>query len=169
MKIYFYLLILTTSLFANNIQNELDYAKKLWPIIEKINSTDKNVNIIKGIGPHGPYKSVLEKTINGQRVLIKKEYTKEGLQTVCVMIKIAGYDKKNHDWFWIRYKKNGEIDSLLNNHMVGKFPACISCHKNASGKDFVFLNDKEAILEKNIITELQKFTKGKEEDFLTEF
>lgn len=180
------LLILLTSFshfsFANSLEKDMKFAKDFWEKIEKIDFNSSNTKIYKGIGPHGPFKAVLEKVINGQRVIIKKEYSKHDrnledlkkhknkhLKTVCVMIKKTGYDKKHNDWFWIRYKANGEVDSLLNNYMIGKFPACINCHKSATGKDFVFMNDKEAIIEEDMIKDLNTFIKSKEEDFPTKF
>lgn len=185
--LFFLFLILTSNLNASHpirdiyTQEDITFAKELWKEIEKIDFYKENALIYSGSAPHGPLKAVLEKEIFGYRTIIKKEYSEfdhnkedikkhqeKHLRTICVMIKKEGFDKKNKDWFWLRYKKDGQLDSISNIKMLGKFPACINCHKSASGKDYVFMNNKDAIDEESILKELKKI-ELRQKKFLSPF
>ena len=67
------------------------------------------------------------------------------LKAVTVIIKRDGFDAKNNDWFWVKYKPNGKLFVTPTNiKVVGKVPGCISCHASASGTDMVFAHNKDA-------------------------
>lgn len=185
--LFFLFLILSQNLNASNAtrgistDEDIVFAKKLWKEIEKIDFYKENAKIYSGSVPHGPLRAVLEKEIFGFRTIIKKEYSEldhnkedikehqeKHLTTICVMIKKEGFDKENKDWFWLRYKKDGQVDSISNIHMLGKFPACINCHKSASGNDYVFMNNKDAIDEESILKELKKI-ELRQKKFLSPF
>ena len=145
-------------------KSDVEYSKKLWVQIEKrgLNSTPSNLYV--GGKPHGAVREVLEAVIDGKRVIVKRNYGGEGvslesvakdrtkyLKAITVMAKREkGYDPKNANWFWVKYKADG---SLLTNpkgiKLAGlidktqKRKGCIACHNSASGGDLVFKHNKE--------------------------
>ncbi len=138
---------------------DVAYSKRLWEKLEStgLNSTPSNLYV--GGPPHGPVREVLEGTIDGKRVIVKRNYGGKGvsidsvskdrakfLKAVTVMIKLdKGYDTKNNDWFWIKYKADGSLHKTpAGDKIAGKFPGCIACHTSASGSDLVFKHNKEA-------------------------
>ena len=139
--------------------NDVAYSKSLWAKIEAkgLNSTPANLYV--GGPPHGPVREVLEGMIDGKRVIVKRNYGGKGvsleavakdrakyLKAVTVMLKMdKGYDTKNNDWFWVKYKADGTLHATpKGDKIAGKFPGCIACHSSASGSDLVFAHNKEA-------------------------
>jgi hypothetical protein len=61
-----------------------------------------------------------------------------------------GYDAKNGNWFWVKYKPNGNLHTnakgmkLAGRVAKGMDKGCIACHQSASGNDLVFAHNKEA-------------------------
>ncbi len=140
-------------------KTDVSFSKILWDKIEAkgLNSTPANLYV--GGPPHGPVREVLEGTIDGKRVIVKRNYGGKGvsletvakdrakyLKAVTVMMKMPkGYDTKNNDWFWVKYKANGTLHTTpKGDQIAGKFPGCIACHASASGSDLVFAHNKEA-------------------------
>lgn len=140
-------------------QMDVAFSKSLWDKLEAtgLNSTPANLYI--GGPPHGKVREVLEGMIDGKRVIVKRNYGGEGvsletvakdrakyLKAVTVMMKMdKGYDPKNNDWFWAKYKADGSLHQIpTGDQIAGKFPGCISCHASASGGDLVFKHNKEA-------------------------
>ncbi len=144
---------------------DIAYAKMLWMKIEKkgLNSTPSNLYI--GGKPHGAVREVLEAIIDGKRVIVKRNYGGEGvslqnvandrakyLKAVTVMAKREkGYDSKNNDWFWVKYKADGSLHTNPKGVKLAglidktqKRKGCIACHNSASGGDLVFKHNKEA-------------------------
>jgi len=83
-------------------------------------------------------------------IIVKENYTSESedaLVAVTVMKKIKGYDPDNADWFWVKYDSNGNVmtnpkDMKLAGRVAKGMPqGCISCHANARGGDYLFVND----------------------------
>ncbi|MBT8436269.1 MAG: cytochrome P460 family protein, partial [Gammaproteobacteria bacterium] len=93
-------------------------------------------------------------------IIVKRNYGGEGvsivnvanqpakyLQAITVMLKRPGYDPENRDWFWVRYRPDGSIDSNPEGVMLagkvakGEAEGCIACHAAAPGDDMVFLRD----------------------------
>ena len=145
--------------------SDIAYAKQLWLKIEKrgLNSTASNLYI--GGKPHGKVREVLEAIIDGKRVIVKRNFGGEGvslenvakdrakyLKAVTVMAKREkGYDSKNNDWFWVKYKADGSLHvnpkGVKLAGMIDKTQkrkGCIACHNSASGEDLVFKHNKEA-------------------------
>jgi hypothetical protein len=143
---------------------DIDYARQLWAKIEEkgLNSTPSNLYV--GGPPHGPVREVLEAVIDGKRIIVKRNFGGEGvsveavsqnraafLKAVTVMAKReAGYDSENGDWFWVKYKPNGNLHTnakgmkLAGRVAKGMDKGCIACHQSASGNDLVFAHNKEA-------------------------
>ncbi len=147
---------------------DVAYAKYLWENLEanKLNSADATLYV--GGPPHGKVREVLESTIDGKRVIVKRNYGGKGvsiknvandrkkyLKAVTVMIKKDGYDPKNNNWYWVKYKADGSLFSKGNKQIAGKFPGCISCHASASGNDLVFAHNKEANAPITLVKALQ--------------
>lgn len=149
-------------LFGN--ADDISYAKSLWNDLNKhgLNSTPATLYI--GGPPHGKVREVLEANINGKRVIVKRNYGGKDisvkavkanrsayLKSITVMAKRgAGYDPENNNWFWAKYKPNGELHKNPKGMMLagrvakGMDKGCIACHQSASGSDMVFIHNKEA-------------------------
>ena len=110
-------------------------------------------------------REVLEAIIDGKRVIVKRNYGGAGvslenvakdrakyLKAVTVMAKREkGYDPKNMDWFWVKYKADGTLHKNPKGVLLAglidktqKRKGCIACHNSASGNDLVFKHNKEA-------------------------
>lgn len=48
------------------------------------------------------------------------------------MYKKKGFNPAGHDWYWVKYKPDGEV------RLEGKVDACINCHVGVAGNDYVF-------------------------------
>ena len=74
----------------------------------------------KGLFPHGS-------------LLIKEMYTDDKkLNLITVMYKEKGFDPSGNDWYWVKYKPDG------NAPLEGKVEHCIECHVGTKGNDYVF-------------------------------
>lgn len=66
-------------------------------------------------------------------LLIKENYTDDRkLFLITVMYKSRGFNPAGHDWYWVKYKPNGEA------RLEGRVDACIDCHVGVAGNDYVF-------------------------------
>lgn len=143
---------------------DIDYTQQLWAKMEAKGLNTTPANLYVGGPPHGPVREVLEAVIDGKRVIVKRNYGGEGvsvesvssdrakfLKAITVMAKReAGYDPKDADWFWVKYKPNGSLHTnekgikLAGKIAKGMDKGCIACHQSASGNDLVFGHNKEA-------------------------
>lgn len=151
--------------------DDVAYAKKLWTDLSKAGFNHTPAKLYVGGPPHGKVREVLEGKINGQRVIVKRNYGGKGvsvksvsgnrskyLKAVTVMAKReAGYDSDNNDWFWVKYKADGSLHTnpkgmlLAGRVAKGMDKGCIACHKSASGNDMVFVHNKDANAEITIV------------------
>ncbi|MGQ3684497.1 MAG: cytochrome P460 family protein [Candidatus Loosdrechtia sp.] len=66
-------------------------------------------------------------------LLIKENYTdNKELFLITVMYKAKGFNPAGHDWYWIKYKPDGEA------RLEGKVDICINCHIGVAGNDYIF-------------------------------
>lgn len=66
-------------------------------------------------------------------LLIKENYTDDRkLFLITVMYKVTGFHPAGHDWYWVKYKPDGEV------RLEGKVEPCINCHVGVAGNDYVF-------------------------------
>ncbi len=66
-------------------------------------------------------------------LLIKENYTDDKkLFLITVMYKAKGFNPAGHDWYWVKYKPDGEA------RLEGKVDACINCHVGIANNDYVF-------------------------------
>ena len=111
-----------------------------------------------GMSPHG---KVLKYYVNDAAaahpghphdgaIIIKENYGARDdgtLGAITVMKKIQGYDPENADWFWVKFDPKGNVMKNPKNMFLagrvakGMSKGCISCHSNADGNDFLFIND----------------------------
>ena len=111
-----------------------------------------------GMSPHG---KVLKYYVNDAvtahpghphdgAIIIKENYGARddgSLGAITVMKKIQGYDPENADWFWVKFDPKGNVMKNPKNMFLagrvakGMSKGCISCHSNADGDDFLFIND----------------------------
>ena len=143
--------------FGNSI--EVGYAQLLWDKMEDMGLNSTPGVLYVGGPPHGKVREVLEGKINGKRVIVKRNFggpdlnmenvsmnRAKYLKAITVMVRMEkGYDSKNGDWFWAKYKADGSLHKTPKGmKLAGKVPGCISCHSSASGNDLVFKHNKEA-------------------------
>lgn len=140
---------------------DIAYAKKLWPKLHEAGYVQVQGHLYVGGPPHGKVREVTEGVVDGQLVIVKTNYGGQGvtvdkvkadpkkyLKAVTVMAKRPGYDPEDRDWFWIKYAPDGSVMSnpkgmkLAGRVAKGKPIGCISCHRSASGNDFVFSHNK---------------------------
>lgn len=59
-------------------------------------------------------------------IVVKENHAPDGtLGSVTVMYKSRGYDPEHGDWFWARYRRDGEVEA------AGRVESCIGCHEEA--------------------------------------
>ena len=100
----------------------------------------------EGQSPHGAYLKLYansvalkairngEKTLPPGSIVMKANYgeDKETLMALTPMYKVKGYNPDAGDWFWAKYKPNGEALA------AGKVEGCINCHKSRQDNDWLF-------------------------------
>ena len=143
------------------------YSQQLWASLGEaklVGDPASNPAAYKGVHPHGAVltTNTSEVKVDGHSgaVIVKKNYGGEGvsvdvvnadpakyLKAVTVMYKReAGYDAENQDWFWAKYKPNGELHvnekglALAGRVAKGKPKGCIACHTAAPGGDMIYTN-----------------------------
>lgn len=148
---------------------DVAYSKYIWENLEATTLNSTPATLYVGGPPHGAVREVLEGKIDGQRIIVKRNYGGEGvsietvkknrakyLKAVTIMMKKPGYDPKNNDWFWVKYKADGSLHVAPNKMQIaGKGAGCIGCHQSASGGDLVFIHNKEANAEITLVDELK--------------
>ncbi len=148
--------------------NDISFAKKLWSKMAMMGYVGKHsITTMPYIGkpPHGKVLSVIEGKIKVDGfmgdLIIKKNFRGGGLSvedvinhpkkylaSITVMFRKKGFDPADKDWFWVKYKPNGEIMAnpkgmrLAGKVAKGMPTGCISCHKAAPGGDFVYIHDR---------------------------
>ncbi len=143
---------------------DVAYARQLWNKLEQGGFNTTAATLYVGGPPHGPVREVLEGSIDGRRVIVKRNYGGKGitpaqvsrnrsayLKAITVMAKREpGYDPQDRDWFWVKYKPDGSLHKnpkgmlLAGRVAKGMAAGCIACHKSASGNDMVFTHNKAA-------------------------
>jgi hypothetical protein len=138
--------------------DDVAYADTLWARMEELGFNTKPGILQPGQSPHGEVIEILEGTIDGKKVIVKRNYGGEGvsveaveadrakyLAAVTVMAKREeGYDPDNHDWFWVKYQPDGAVAanpkgmSLAGRVAKGMDTGCIACHKSAAATEMVF-------------------------------
>jgi len=153
--------------------SDVAYAHNLWNKMQKMGFNTKDSKLYVGAPPHGIVREVLEGKINGNLVIVKRNYRGKGLTpgavamdrakylaSVTVMAKRPGYDPADKDWFWVKYKPNGEVMKnpkgmkLAGKVAKGKPVGCISCHSAAPGGDFMFIQDKNISPKATLVSSL---------------
>ena len=141
--------------------DDVSYAKNLWNKLEVMGYNSKPSKLYTGSPPHGKVREVLEGKIDGNLIVLKRNYGGKGvsidnvssnrakyLKAITVMAKRPGYDPEDKDWFWVKYTPNGEIMKnpkgmkLAGKVAKGMPVGCISCHASAPGDDFLFVQDE---------------------------
>ncbi|MFA9375016.1 MAG: cytochrome P460 family protein [Poseidonibacter sp.] len=151
-------------------QEDVEYSKYLWEKLEatKLNSTKAIVYVA---GPsHDRIREVLESKIDGNRVIVARNYDGDDirmskvrkdrakyLQSIDVMIKKEGYNPKYANWYWAKFKADGtlhETDQKVK--IAGKVSSCIACHINSSDGSFVFEHNMSANSEITMVKALEE-------------
>ena len=153
--------------------DDIRYAQKLWStmVMEQLVGSNAlpNEPFFGGAEPHGMILELAYKEIQVDNhtgfVVVKKNYDGPGvsvssveadrarfLTSMTVMYqREAGYDEDNKNWFWVKYKTDGKVETkvikgneiaLTGRVIKGKTPedngGCIYCHRSAGGGDYIF-------------------------------
>ncbi len=148
--------------------DDVAFAKKLWSVLADNKLVGPNrihTQPFEGSAPHGGIQQVLSTniTVDGRtaQVLVKSNHMGKDLgvgavfadpnkflDAYTVMFKReAGYDAENKDWFWAKYRANGDQDktptgvAIAGRFMKGGDKGCIACHKGAGGEDMITLTE----------------------------
>jgi hypothetical protein len=149
--------------------DDVEYAAKLWQQMQSHNLVGPGAfysTPYRGASPHGDYLDTIDASLvmgeHRGRLLVQRNYLGSNLGkamvandperylgAVTVMYqREEGYDKVNHDWFWVKYGPTGEVmkdgDGMALSGRVakGSREGCIACHVAAAGDDMVFNNDR---------------------------
>ncbi len=151
-------------------KDDIAYSKKLWQALDSANLVGRDAIMstpYTGQHPHGAILDTLDAkvTVQGKSnvVIIKRNYggpevskakvannPAKYLKAVTVMYKRDGFDPEDKDWFWVKYKPNGDLHTnskgmkLAGKVAKGKPKGCIACHTAAPGGDMVFNHDRYA-------------------------
>jgi len=147
-------------------KQDVAFAKRLWSAMKSadlVGSNRINVRPFEGNEPHGSIQQVLDTKVRVQkktgRVIVKVNHMGEGadIDTVhanpnkyvaayTVMFKKPkGYDPENQDWFWLKYRADGSLDTnpkgmkLAGRVAKGMDQGCIACHRSIGGDDMEIL------------------------------
>ena len=160
-------LMVVAAPFGN--ESDIADANKVWKAATKAGFVGENAIVTrpyKGQPPHGLILELMEKTvtIDGQKgaLVVKKNYGGNGLtiddvignpdkylKAVTIMFKReAGYDEENKNWFYGKYKPDGNLlKNPKNMKLAGRVAkgaptGCIACHKAAPGGDFIYNHNR---------------------------
>ena len=142
--------------------DDVEYSEKLWKALTKARLVgDQTISATpyKG-GVHKTFLITLNSTVrvgnHTGKVIVKKMFQGDDvsakkvandpshyLKVVAVMYqREKGFDAKNQDWFWIKYKANGiPHTNPKGRSLAGRVPKCITCHVAAQGSDLIYSND----------------------------
>ena len=163
------LLLFASGVRAQNFGGEVDvsYAKDLWQGMIETGFAGPDGLMSRpyaGQHPHGAILDTIEGkiSIRGERlgIIVKRNYSGAGISItkvstdpekyikgLTVMLKRPGYDPQTQDWFWVKYKPDGQIEvnpagtPLAGKVAKGKAKGCIACHNAAPGGDMLFLRN----------------------------
>ncbi|UCF30974.1 MAG: cytochrome P460 family protein [bacterium] len=109
---------------------------ELWPGTERL---------FKGKHPHGSFLTTYvssgalraiknrESVFPNGAMIVKDNFSPDKqLAAVTVMYRIKGYNPDAGDWFWVKFKPDGAVES------EGKVQGCINCHMGKIDNDWAF-------------------------------
>lgn len=158
---------------AFGLADDVTYAATLWRamVTARLVGPDekKQEPFFGGAKPHGEILEIAYQNleVDGHTgfIVVKKNYDGAGvseeavardrasfLTSITVMFeREAGYDPDNQNWFWVKYKPGGSLDTkevegaavaLAGRIAKGKpgeeNRGCIYCHSSAGGRDYIF-------------------------------
>jgi len=157
-------------------EEDISYAQKLWSgmVMEQLVGSNAvpNKPFFGGAKPHGMILELAYKEIQVDAhtgfVVVKKNYDGPGVSVSSVEADRAkfltsmtvmyqredGYDEDNKNWFWVKYKPDGQVGTkvikgkeiaLAGRIIKGETPednsGCIYCHRSAGGGDYIFYSE----------------------------
>ena len=176
MKLTLCLICFSTSIMAAAFGEKADveYAGNLWEALSDAGLVGPGAIMstpYTGQHPHGAVLDTIDSVVTVNKgflqdgdtgaVIIKRNYGGPGvsktavandpekyLKAITVMFKRSGYDPENRDWFWVKYKPNGDLFmnpkkmKMAGRVAKGMPKGCIACHSAAPGGDYVFNSDR---------------------------
>lgn len=133
---------------------DVEFASKMWKAMKDYQKWLVQSDMVPGKSPHGAlvqlYYNVVSIDGKPYHIIIKENFMPDKkLAAITVMLqREAGYDPENNNWFWAKYGTDGAVGkndkgmALAGRVAKGMDMGCIACHKAASGKDYIFINDK---------------------------
>ena len=144
---------------------DVAFADALWAQMDGYGEWVLQSEVMPGKTPHGmfikmyynivtiddvAYHVVIKDNYGGMDVTLDmvKKSPGDYLMAITTMVqREAGYDADNNDWYWVKHAPDGtvaknDMDMALAGRVAKGMPmGCISCHVNAGGGDYLFLND----------------------------
>jgi len=76
------------------------------------------------------------------------------LGAVTVMYKIDDYNPEAGNWYWVKYRPDGSVDTKGDMKIAGKVQSCIGCHARGSGEanDYLIGYDLSAMMPAKAMT-----------------
>ena len=137
---------IAASLWATMTSEQYDVAGAQWQRFPGTTGIYEPDTTLFGSDPHlGPthFQTFVNSAANAaltqnafplpdQSIIAKQNYVVSGTDTtlaaITVMLKRAGYNAADHDWFWVKFKPDGQAE------IAGKLQMCIGCHKGSSAE-----------------------------------
>jgi len=147
---------------TSQVVTRLTFEQKFWKYLEDSRYRQwspvpgKTGDAYEGQSPHGAtLKMYLNRKAAGRpgelpdgSIIVKENFGPDGeeLMAITVMYRSTGYNEEAGDWYWVKYKPNGQVDQKVSDagsmKLAGKVGGCIECHSGARGDDFAFFNDE---------------------------
>jgi hypothetical protein len=143
---------------AAQMSKDTPDAAAIWKEMKKLHYEQwapwpgQDTGFYPGESPHGKkLKLFINRTTFGDlgdppfgSIIVKENYSPdEELTAVTIMKRIEGYDSKNNDWYWAKYKPDGSVAMRGDTKVAGRVQSCNACHSAAEGGDYIFTNDEK--------------------------
>ncbi len=145
--------------------SDVAYGNQLWAQMNRKGFNSLPAVLFYGPPPHGRVIEMLEGKINGKKIIVKRNYRGKGitlnsvrndrskyLTSITIMAKRgSGYDPKDQNWFWAKYKPDGTYFKIkkmipaVGRVAKGMNKGCIACHRLAPAGDFVYIHNPKLI------------------------
>ncbi|NIW35421.1 MAG: hypothetical protein GWN32_02375 [Gemmatimonadetes bacterium] len=76
-------------------------------------------------------------------IVVKENFTPDSaLAAITVMYKRNGYNPDHANWFFSKFRPDGEVDQAPNGmRLAGRVPGCQNCHGSKKDNDYIFTSE----------------------------
>jgi hypothetical protein len=119
-----------------HISSETPYKEwSLWPGTGEYSEATVHASYVTTYVNDVAKKAIEEKrgTLPDGTIIVKENYKADKtLGAIAVMKKVEGYNPEVNDWYFAKYKPNGEVDK------EEKISKCTGCHGAVSENDYIY-------------------------------